>query len=244
MKKILFIAAAALLTCGTVSAQFSNTTSNSSAGARSTASVKTDGYGKFYFQYNPSVLKPEHGDNQSFNGLALGFSRGLSLSQTLPFYLEVGGNLQFSFWKQENGGYDDYGYGVEYYNKFKMLSINVPVLLTYEFMVSDKVGIAPYTGLRFRLGLWGSSKMGVDYNGDDYYYDDDDDDDFKAVNIFDKKKMGSYAVCKRFQAAWEIGLNIHLSDKYYIGGGYAIDFNEFSKKTKIGTGVITAGLMF
>lgn len=242
MKKLMLTAALVLLSCGSAFAQFSNSSASKMKSSSSSREVNTAGYNKAYFQYNPSVMRIDYKgvDNQSFNGLALGFAHGFSLMSTQPLYLEVGGNLQFSFYKHTedaDGYYDD-----EFYTKWRMLSLNVPLHVTYLWQVADKVGLAPYTGFRLRLNLWGSEKGG--YSGSDEEYDYYYNQKAESVNIFDKDKMGKDGVAKRFQIAWEIGLNIHINNRFYIGGGYAIDFMEYSEKTKIGTGVLTAGLIF
>ena len=247
MKAIKILAVAALLAVSTgASAQFTSSSSSKS----SSTSVNTDGWSSVFFQWNPSTLKydSKYADDQNFTGLSLGYSKGISIMETAPLYLEIGGVLQYSFYTIEPDDDDDYyyyyysratragSYYDDYYyygdgddkTKWNMLSIKVPVNLTYDFQVSDAVTIAPYGGLTARFNLFGNIKNG----------------DSKSQSIFDEKKVGKDYVAKRFQIGWQIGANVKFNDKWFLGASYGTDFSEIAKKTKISTASITAGLLF
>ena len=54
---------------------------------------------KGYVAWNPSTFVVDGGDNVSFTGVSTGVGIGLSLSQSVPFCLEVSPNYQVSFKK-------------------------------------------------------------------------------------------------------------------------------------------------
>ena len=215
MKRITLITAMMLLSCGTAFAQFSNAGSSSTKNLGSLSSVNTENYTSVYFQYNPSSFIPKHGDSESFNGLTLGVSHAINIMESQPLYIEVGGNVQYGF-TGEWLGLDDFSW--------KMLSVGVPVNLTYAWHLTDKFAIAPYLGLNFRFNIWGSV-----------------DDDY---NIFDDDEMGDDLQHKRFQMGWQIGANFQFNNTFFIGGGYGKDFMELFEDCKIGRASITAGFIF
>ena len=256
MKKIMFMAAFMLLSCGTAFAQFANTSGSSTTKTRTISSTaNTDTWSSLYFQWNPSSLVPDKGDNQSFTGLTLGYNHSISLMKTQPLFLEIGGALQYSFfseeWDEDDWDSDDYDAPR---NKWNMVSVKVPISVTYNWQVSDKVAIAPYLGLTMRLNVWGDQK--VKFDGDfvddveDYYGKNSSqyetiEEAQESKNIFDKNDMGGKdATANRFQLGWQIGVNFKFNNKFYIGAAYGSDFMEYSKKVKISQPSITVGLIF
>lgn len=217
MKKLMLMAAVMLLSCGTAFAQFTNASGSSKSSGSSTP-LEVKEWTSLYFQYNPSWFVPKHGDNESFNGLTLGVSRAINVMQSQPLFVEIGGNVQFGF-TNDMADSD---------LKWKMLSIGVPVNLTYAWHVSDKFAIAPYLGLNMRLNLWGNIT-----------HDDFDD----SLNIFDDDDVDDLQH-KRFQIGWQIGANFQFNNSFYIGAGYGTDFMEIFENCKIGRAYITLGLMF
>ena len=48
---------------------------------------------------------------------------------------------------------------------------------------------------------------------------------------------------KRFQMGWQVGVGLTYNS-LYVGVGYAKDFMELCRKTKVGTATITLGYTF
>lgn len=78
----------------TSSAQFMNSQKTSST-------VNTDDWSTFYVQWNPSNIAPDKGDSKSFTGFSIGINKAFSVSKSIPFFIETGIGLQYSF-KNEN----------------------------------------------------------------------------------------------------------------------------------------------
>ena len=148
MRKIRFIAVAALMAMGTSAfAQFTNVNSSGT-----TAASGSKGWNSFYLQWNPSEIKYDV-YSYDFTGLTLGLNRFISLAPSIPIFLEAGGAIQYS-------------YGDKNHYQINALSFKVPLNLTYNWQVSNVFAIAPYAGLTARINAWGRYK----YKDDDYYY--------------------------------------------------------------------------
>lgn len=202
MKKILLLAAAAVIGL-TASAQFSN-----SGGSASAADCSD--WNTVYLEYNPITLHSSedgYSHNESFNGFSLGYSRAISLSKSVPIFIEVGGALQYSFKSKKE---DDAT------NKINILSLKVPVNFMYKWSIAgNKVDLIPHLGLNMRLNLWGQHKI-------------TEDGESASVNIFnnDEKNMDGNAR-KRFQLGWQIGLKARFVQKFMVGVSYGTDFTDF-----------------
>lgn len=230
MKKF-FVLAAMAVACASASAQFLD----SNASSASASTVSSDGWSTLYLQYNPMTFDADGGD-LDFTGFTFGFNRAISLSSSTPLFIEVGGALTYAYYSEdEDYGYDydydyDYGYdydGTEY--KVNVWSLKVPVSLTYDWQVADKISILPYAGLTFRYNLAGKYK--VEYDGDEI-----------DANLFDDDEMGDSAF-KRFQIGWQIGVNAKFN-KFLVGLSYGSDFSEIADDCKIKTTSITIGCCF
>lgn len=265
MKKLLMMAAFALLSSANAYSQFANT--NGSQAKKISSTANTAEWSSVYIQWNPSnfAVDVKGADDQSFTAFTLGFNKAFGVMKSQPLFVEVGGALQYSFYSEDamdeddweddlnhifRGDYDDYDLPQ---NKFGMLSLKIPVSLTYNWQASDIIAVAPYVGLTARLNLVGSTWTKFDSD----FMDDADEDGGtrfdkgwyeemeESKNIFDKKDMGSKdATANRFQLGWQIGVNVKFNNKWYIGAAYGSDFSEFSKKTKISQPSITAGILF
>lgn len=261
MQKIKYLLLVAMLVvCGSASAQFSNTTKTTSASPAVGGQQKgVDGWNTFFIEYAPTKFNydgdEDDDDELSMNTLSFGWRKAFGVSQKVPLYIETGLGLSYSFGKLD---YDDEWY--KYEEKYNLLSFNIPINIGYNFSLADgKVDLAPYFGIDLRINALGKMKVKEsddddDFDFDDYmsrssyyddYDDDDDDDDDKALNLFDKKDMGSKdATWKRFQAGWRLGLNATFSQKFTVGVSYGSDFTEIMKKTKTSSFRVTAGIRF
>lgn len=249
MKFLKFFAVAVLFAVATnASAQFTNASSKSSS-----TSVNTGGWSTLWVEWNPSSFNVDvkGADDESFTGFSLGYSRAISVTSSLPLFVEAGLGLQYSFDTKDLGeeyGIEDYYEYVDPKEKYSMLSAKVPVSLIYAFQIPNtSVALLPFAGIDLRYNIFGKKKTEwnlsgefedylEDYYGKDYFSDEDCD-------LFDEKDMNKNE-WKRFQIGWHIGLKARFNDKFMIGASYGTDFSEISKKTKIATGSITLGYTF
>ena len=151
MKAIKFFAVVtALVMCTTVSAQFTNT------GSKSKSVVNTNGWNSVYVQYSPTTLvASEPGEKDvtlDLTGLSVGYERAIGLTKDIPLYLNIGGDLKYSFGKDKG---DD---------KYTFLSVKVPVSVSYDFSVTENIDILPYAGLFFRYNIIGKLSFDGDAN--------------------------------------------------------------------------------
>lgn len=255
MKKFYFFLVIAMMAVATsASAQIvqsdANYYGNNNQGSNFFSQMSTDNYSRIYVGYNPTKIKWE--DHQSLletgfplkHGISLGYIYGANIVDSLPLYLEFGGNFQYSFGKEEIE--DDYE-SIEY--KLNMYSLNVPVNLAFRFGFNyNKVEITPYLGLNFRVNLAGNMKIEYEYEYEDDYYDESYSDSYD-VKLFDDsdEEMGESAL-KRFQVGFNVGVNFAFSG-FNIGVGYTTDFNKICSALdeydgKLGVTTISVGFAF
>lgn len=218
-----------------------------------------NGWNTVYFQWNPSSFVPEKGDDQSFTGLSLGWSKAFSLSTTTPLFLETGVGLQYSFYSEEDDEdfYIPMSYDFSYEGtlttkyKYNGWGLKVPIHLMYRWDIpNSNISLVPFAGINFRYNL--SGKLKTEYaiymdNFGDLDEEELEDLGFEDVdyNVFDKKDMGgSKNTWKRFQIGWELGVKARFNEKFLVGVSYGSDFSEISKKVKIHTTSITLGYCF
>ena len=176
------------------------------------------GWSTFGIEYLPSTWNGD-GDSESFNGLALNWTRASSLSQSQPLFLEWGIGAQWSFYSDSEGSTDiDINY----------VSLKVPINFIYDFQIPNStINLDPYIGIRLRGNIWGEEKI------ESYRYDE-------SYNLFDSDEGD----CNRFQVGWRIGLKVRFNNSFYLGIGYGTDFNEWADDVKINEASISLGLVF
>lgn len=221
----------------TASAQFVNASSDAMTPQRSNSNfdikaVKTSGWNRIYFSYNPSNLKYDDGDyddNTKYQGFTVGWLNGFSLTKKVPLYMEAGVGIQYRGYKDSDSDYD---YESTY--KESLMSLNIPVNVLYRFNIVDDFSISPYFGLDFRLNLLGKGKYEEEYDGDS---------DSETINLFDEDDMGKDLVYKRFQAGWHIGVGFDYRALHF-GVDYGTDFSEICEDCHFGTTSVTLGVNF
>lgn len=130
------------------------------------------------------------------------------------------------------GDYDDLG-SVDAYTRTNMLTISVPVSISYKLSFNNGVYLAPYAGVHFNLHMLANSKTTVDGKSSG-----------KTLSMFDKKDMGSKdATWNRFQMGYQVGANIGYN-AFNFGVGYSGEFSEISKKVSTGGVVVNLGYNF
>lgn len=226
MKKLTLMLTVALMAIATTaSAQFAN------SGKSGGAVADTENYNRVTVAYNALNI-----EKIGLTGISAGWLKGISLMDSKPLFLEVGANVMYGFGKDDfEGGYDadyddwdDWDYG-DYEGgskpKFTYLGVNVPVLVTYKFALSDKFTLAPYAGANLRGNIIMKAKQ----------------DGYK-MDFFDKPEEGGVDA-KRFCVGASFGVNVDI-DKWMVGIGYTTDFTEVAKKTNIDYFSITLGMKF
>lgn len=138
MKKILFVLVA-MLTVLSVDAQI--VTSRS----RSIKAKVSDNYTRVYGGYSNFGFKHE-----SFNGADFGVLKGINIASA-PLFVEFGGELG---WNMYSADYYDYS------DSWHILSVSLPVSLSYKFDIDNGISIMPFTGPNFRLNVYDSVGKG------------------------------------------------------------------------------------
>lgn len=181
-------------------------------------------------------------DAMSLNGFGVEYVHGFSVSKTLPMYVEAGVKLQMGF-GSVSYEYDDEDNDEEEILKAQFMSFSVPVNYTYKFSIGDKMAIAPYLGVNFKIHALGRTKYEVKFDDDemqDYWDEDYVNDDW--YNVFDKKDMGGKDYTwNRFQMGWQIGAGFSYK-AFYVGLQYGTDFIPAFKYKKevINSGTFSA----
>ena len=181
------------------------------------------GYNRIYVGYtgvNAKWSADGESVSQKFPGFSVGYLRGISLTQKVPLYLEVGGALQYNKWSEEG-------------ESAKIFGLNIPVSLVYRINVTDDFAISPNFGLNFRLNLLGKGKAEQDGESVDW-------------NLFDDKEMEEAdqgEAYKRFQAGWHIGVGFDYK-AIHLGVDWGTDFNEITKNVNCKTTYVTLGYNF
>lgn len=186
---------------------------------KSSSYYDVEPFSTLYVQFSPSKLyaKSEYkgdgislseSENSSINALSLGYAYYMPLSESIPLYLDFGAAVQWFFKSKE---YKDYFYDEEINEKVKtnLISVKIPINVSYAIPVSDAFCIAPYAGIYGRVNIIGKEKAGDE-----------------SADMFSKDDYGD-AVAKRFQAGWNAGVNFRIANAITVGAGYYMDLLKF-----------------
>lgn len=183
--------------------------------------VSYKGWSTFGAEFLPSTFSYKHDDSESFSGLAINYTKAVSITQSIPLFIEWGIGAQYSFFSDEDR-YEEV--------KIHYASVKVPVNLMYDFQIpGTNVNLDPYIGIKLRGNVWGELK-----------YEDKDYGSSKTYNLFDSDEGD----CKRFQVGWNIGVKARFNNAFYVGVGYGSDFNEFTEDMKINELSLSLGVVF
>ena len=119
----------------------------------------TEGWSRLQLSFVAGNVKskPEGIKADGLNGLALGFSKGISLSKELPIFIEPTAELVWLHQKVEI----DEGI-VVYTDKTNALSLNIPVVGAYKLQFNDNISLVPFFGPNFKLHLVDKTKEEVE----------------------------------------------------------------------------------
>lgn len=248
------------------SAQFSGNTIGQTAENYATAKNTSilPGYGNVSISYAPLSIEGE-----SMPGVSIGMTGGLSISKTLPLYVEFGINMNIN-WKSYEGGFgfsminmNDLGNfmedmeGLEDYDDFMnydwdhtsdmktsivMLSYSIPVHLAYRFPFKD-FSITPYTGLNFKLNAIGLMSIDCKANDNDEMNKMMAESiDGMSIDLFNEDDMYGYE-WKRLQVGWDIGASFDYK-KLHLGIRYTSDLTKIAEDTSSSTLYLSLGFNF
>lgn len=255
MKQIKVYLSLCFLAIATVaSAQFMNA-KNSSKSSSGIHDLK--GWNRIQVSYNPMTLKSDvkDADDLSFNSFSIGYMRGISLSKSIPLFTEVGANILWTHYGEDQDPFfKKEGMSAYYTNKINMYSIHIPINLAYKLSINKDFSVLPYIGIDLRVNISGkeSEKLKLDLSSGSQKYEDElledlEDEGFERkidLDLFDKKDMGSKeATWNRFQIGWHIGAGV-VYKSLYASVNYGTDFSEIVKKGKFSTTSITLGYNF
>ena len=221
--------------------------------ATSASAQFVDDHASFYVQYNSlgvgdyaEYLDDADADADKLSGLTVGFNKAISVTSSLPLFVEFGAGLTYAwanFFEYDEG--DDCGLcDDEYSITGKVVSehmmVNVPINLIYKFQLpNSSITIEPYVGLNLKAHLLGKMKTKYSYEAccDDVEeileeeFEDLDEDDM-TVDYFDKKDMGGKKyVGSRLNYGWQIGANVDFGSAF-AGISYGSDLNKFMEYGK------------
>lgn len=196
--------------------------------------------------YNPVNINTDRGDaeNLDLQGISASILECFSINRTLPFYIETGIRLSYSWLTEE----DECAYviatgnvysilSVDITQKLKYVNIAIPVNLAYRFSFSNTdISITPYAGIILKYNILGRIIQEVTA------------EDIKGIesemeynyNMFDKDDVGRKNTWNRLQFGWNAGVRIGFS-RFDIGIGYGKDFSELGRKLKTDNFIISLG---
>ncbi|MDO4929795.1 MAG: outer membrane beta-barrel protein [Bacteroidales bacterium] len=232
-KKSFLIIALAVFSAG-ASAQFTTNGGSTTFGLVKDCAP----YNRFYASYNPHAIKTASDvvDNRNFTGFSVGYTHGFSVSEQLPFFVELGARFNYSFKNEDSSDYDAN-------MKYKYMNVAVPVNLAYKLTFPNgKVSISPYLGLTLKYNIEG--KVKIDFDSEYLKLNDIE------VDCFDKEDMkeygsyiGSEKVFRRIQIGWQVGAGFSYN-ALYLGLHYGCDFGEITKNAKISNWGLSIGANF
>ena len=220
MKKIFSLAVVALCVSMTANAQIGESKSKKIETTVVSAAPNAN-YNRIFFGYAQTHLSAndwyinKKDESASLHGFTTGWMYGINVTKgkCLPLYVEPGVAMNF-------------GIGEAMTDKDKMLSLEVPVNMTYRFKFPNtNIRISPYMGIHFKVNV-----LAMDEEGDSYF----DDKYYKNADAFN-----------RFQMGMQLGANFEFN-RFFVGLGWNYDFIPFysRKDYKISTSGVRLKLGF
>lgn len=179
--------------------------------------------------YDAEFMNVKEGSNETFSGFAIQYVHEWKLAENTPIYFGTGLKMNSNY-KYNNGKERIPGYGkVEYKESINIMSLTVPLNVSYKIGLSETATLQPYTGFGVKLNVVGKGSLIVSGDKADF-------------NFFDKIDAGE-ASWNRFQIGWHIGAGVNVK-KFYIGFEYGLDMMSLSSTIKTSHLGISLGLNF
>ena len=208
MKK--FILGTCLWACATAS--FAQFVKETESGKQEVPQAKAGKGMRLSYDRTFSRFDYKDADDYIYDGFTLGYVQSFALTKKLPLFIETGGGVTFARHGEEDK------YGTRY--STSVVGLTIPVNVVYEYAINSKLSLKPYTGFYMRINVLSRDEEQEDGGG------------HKSWNNYKEYDVGEYA-WNRVQGGWQIGATLDVR-KFNIGIGYALDFNEITKKTKWG----------
>lgn len=209
MKKILL--ACLFVLSGTMAfAQFS--------GSKSGSATTTNGWSSLRVSYgfNSSSWKNTERGNSTTSGseLTLAWAKGISLSKSLPIFLELGPEVS---WITESD--KDMDKKTDLGDKYNQLSLNIPINVGYLIQANDDISIFPYVGLKPKFNV-------MEKTSGERYDDWDDTKEEYTLNFFDEEmEFDDKAFGNRLQLGLQLGCSVNYQ-KFHFGLSYGTDLTN------------------
>lgn len=188
---------------------------------------KSSGWTGLRLSYDPISVSTDGADeSMNFNGISLAWVKGISVSSSVPLFIETGVGLTYAMYSESEELYDE-----EYKLSMNLLTMQVPINFGYKYSFNESLSIFPYVGIVLRGNLLGNVKE---------EYDGDEEDDW---SVFSSDDMGEDNTWNRFNVGWHVGVGLNYS-KLHVGLSYGTDFNEIAEKTKVSTLSVKLGINF
>ncbi|MBR0036286.1 MAG: outer membrane beta-barrel protein [Bacteroidales bacterium] len=210
MKKF-FMAALLMLAAGSAMAQL----------------VNSDDYFRLQVSYVGNQMTNTDNDPK---GVALGGIYGISVSDQIPLFVEIGAQLEWAHSVNDIWNTELTPTGNVYTRddcKFTYMNISIPLNAAYKYTINDKVAVSGHAGLNFKVNMLAKQKA----------FD-------TTLNLLDKDDMGGRDNRNIFQLGGQVGAGVHFG-QLYLGWQYQGDFMPIAKfgnnKVKFHTNYVTVG---
>ena len=229
MKKFKCLLAAVLLACSTASfAQFTN-------GGGGGVSSDVEAWKGLRFSYDRTFMSAgdeswygKYGmDISGLNGFSVGYVQSWKIAKSFPVFFETGANVNFARWS-DSDDYMDIGEDLDL--KGTSLGLSIPLNIVLGAKINDNLAIKPYTGFYLRVNLMAKAKMSSD---EDAIQEALEEYELDSYNLFDEDDMVKEDTWKRIPFGWQIGATLDIN-RFNVGIGYAIDFNEIADDARFG----------
>lgn len=175
-------------------------------------------WARFGLAFDAQKIKVDAGgttaDGQKTKGVAVEFMKGISLTNNMPLFLDLGARLAWTTAKEDmtGGSY-----------KYNFLNVAVPVNAAYKlsFANSPNVKIVPFFGPNFKFNVLARTTW------------DPDRGSKVKTNILDDDNGG-----KVFQFGLNLGCGFYLH-KFYVGYTFQPDLSPLSKMDGVKTKTIS-----
>ena len=166
-------------------------------------------------------------DISGLNGFSVGYVQSWKIAKSFPIFFETGAGINFARWS-DSDDYMDIGEDLDL--KGTTLGLDIPLNVVFGVKINDNLAIKPYTGFYLRVNLMGKAKVSSDNDMIQEVLEEYDEDSY---NLFDEDDMGDDDKWKRVQFGWQIGATLDIN-KFNVGIGYGIDFNEIADDARFG----------
>ena len=137
---------------------------------------------------------------ESTNGIGLNYMHGFSLSSELPMYLELGANLGFNFY-----GDEDWENRQLVKTRFQNFNVKVPVNFAWKFHVWNDFYISPFAGINFQANYIERFKFGAMGEWSEWLNMLDNKNDLNDIFV---EEFGTSTDWNVFQMGWQAGVNL------------------------------------